>query len=99
MRQITPVPEPRCSDAQPRSFPVQLEKAHASTDALKIIMLPGDPSREGRAALYMELSRKQRQATRARSSVRPGEQTNIVRTKKGRSKARFDSGPVTAENN
>lgn len=53
----------------------------------------------GRAALHMELSRKQRQATGlARSSVRPGEQTNIVGTKKGEAKARFDSGPGTAEN-
>lgn len=55
--------------------------------------------REGRAALYTDLSRKQRQATGARSSVRPGEQTNIVGTKKDTGKARFDSGPVTAENN
>lgn len=39
MGQVTPVPEPRSSDAQPRSFLVHPEKAQASADALKIIML------------------------------------------------------------
>lgn len=48
----------------------------------------------GRAALYMEFSRKHRQAPGW-----PGEQTNIVGTKKGTGKAWFDPGPVTAENN
>lgn len=100
MEEITPVPEPRSSDAQSRSFPVHPEKAQASTNALKIKTLQGNPPRKSCSAHGAQYEEETGNRVKlGRSSLRPGEQTNTVGTKKGAGRGRFDSGPVTAGNN